>query len=87
MEKHGSRSGRFSSEWCSKLEEDLTKNHLAHFAAGALREKSLHGSSEQAMKNREKDHISHFILRLVFCSQEEDRRWLITQELDLFRLV
>lgn len=33
----------------------------------------------------ENDVISHFILRLAFCPSEEERRWLITNELELFR--
>jgi len=35
--------------------------------------------------DRRKDHISHFILRLVFAQTEDLRRWFMTQELELFR--
>ena len=31
------------------------------------------------------DIISHYILRLAFCPSEEERRWFITHELELFR--
>lgn len=31
------------------------------------------------------DRSSHFILRLAFCGTEEHRRWLATQEVELFR--
>ncbi|CAF1210828.1 unnamed protein product [Rotaria sordida] len=31
------------------------------------------------------DIISHYILRLAFCPTEEERRWFITNELELFR--
>lgn len=35
--------------------------------------------------DRQKDHISHFILRLVFAQTDDLRRWFINQELELFR--
>lgn len=32
-----------------------------------------------------KDLVSHFILRLVFCKSEDDRRWFLTNECSLFK--
>jgi len=32
-----------------------------------------------------KDIVSHFILRLAFCSSDEQKRWFLQQEVDLFR--
>ncbi|XP_011270829.1 primase, variant [Capsaspora owczarzaki ATCC 30864] len=34
---------------------------------------------------RRKDHISHYILRLVYCRSEDLRRWFLMHELELFR--
>ena len=31
------------------------------------------------------DASSHFILRLAFCTSEENRRWLTARECDLFK--
>lgn len=32
-----------------------------------------------------RDVVSHFVLRLAFCSSEDNRRWLLAQETELFR--
>lgn len=33
----------------------------------------------------QRDSISHFILRLGFCRTEDNRRWFLTQECQLFK--
>lgn len=38
-----------------------------------------------AAASRLKDAVSHFALRLAFCTTEDNRRWLLTQECELFR--
>ncbi|CAF4459531.1 unnamed protein product, partial [Adineta steineri] len=43
---------------------------------------SFTGASSADLQN---DIISHYILRLAFCPTEEERRWFITYELELFR--
>ncbi|CAF1405873.1 unnamed protein product [Adineta steineri] len=43
---------------------------------------SFTGASSTDLQN---DIISHYILRLAFCPTEEERRWFITYELELFR--
>jgi DNA primase large subunit len=43
-------------------------------------------SSELFFSERRKDHISHFILRLAFCKNEDLRRWFIKHESMLFKV-
>jgi DNA primase large subunit len=36
-------------------------------------------------KERQKDYISHFILRLAFCKTEDSRRWFVNHEAQLMK--
>ena len=38
-----------------------------------------------AAATRERDAVGHFMLRLAFCATEDNRRWLLAGELELFR--
>ncbi|XP_046735331.1 DNA primase large subunit-like [Diprion similis] len=42
--------------------------------------------SESDLKARRKDHISHFILQLAYCSSDELKKWFISREIELFKL-
>lgn len=42
------------------------------------------GKSER--EARRDDHLSHFILRLAYCKDEERRKWLLRREIDMFTL-
>uniref|UniRef100_A0A7E4V3S3 DNA primase large subunit n=1 Tax=Panagrellus redivivus TaxID=6233 RepID=A0A7E4V3S3_PANRE len=43
-------------------------------------------TAENAARERRIDRISHFVLRMAFCSSAEQSRWFLQQEVDLFRL-
>lgn len=32
-----------------------------------------------------RDQVSHFALRLAYCTSDENRRWLLQHEADLFK--
>ncbi|KAJ0487931.1 putative DNA primase large subunit, eukaryotic/archaeal [Helianthus annuus] len=53
-----------------KLVTDLWKAHMRH---------------PQASEVNNKDIISHFVLRLVYCRSEELRKWFLSMESTLFR--
>ncbi len=74
---------KYSKEWVTKMDEELGN------AKGDLRGYSFAGMSNRNNRDhllaRERDHFSHYILRLAYCHQEEKRRWMVQQEVDLFR--
>ena len=43
-------------------------------------------NESNTMTYRRRDHIAHFILRLVFCQQESHQKWFTTQEVHYFKL-
>ncbi|XP_057776999.1 probable DNA primase large subunit [Salvia miltiorrhiza] len=45
----------------------------------------VHMSHPEASEVTNKDIISHFVLRLVYCREEELRRWFLSMETTLFR--
>ncbi|PSS26977.1 DNA primase large subunit like [Actinidia chinensis var. chinensis] len=53
-----------------KLVEDLLRENMSH---------------PQASEDSNKDIISHFVLRLVYCRTEELRKWFLSMETTLFR--
>ncbi|KAE9414058.1 hypothetical protein Angca_006721, partial [Angiostrongylus cantonensis] len=65
-----------SDEFKSAMTRELSK--LMPIAAGTCMAVDLE-------RGRRRDVIGHFILRLAFCRSPESTKWLINQEVDLFR--
>ncbi|EZA50490.1 hypothetical protein DMN91_009628 [Ooceraea biroi] len=42
--------------------------------------------SEEHLQARKRDHVSHFILRLVYCHDTEQSKWFVNQEVEFFKL-
>lgn len=77
VEVTGIRLIRNSDEYKLKLTDELKKTALGHDL--------LRTDKKDDKEFRQRDLVSHFILRLAYCRSEELRRWFMQQELDLFR--
>ncbi|XP_051116611.1 probable DNA primase large subunit [Andrographis paniculata] len=60
------------------LVKELWDAHMSHSL-------DAHMSHSEASEVTNKDIISHFVLRLVYCREEELRRWFLSMETTLFR--
>ncbi|KAK9511045.1 hypothetical protein O3M35_005694 [Rhynocoris fuscipes] len=76
--------GLKGEEWRKTIVEELKKQGLRGFCK--LVTSTSSGDDETDLLLRKRDHISHYILRLAYCTTEDKRRWFISREVDLFRL-
>ncbi|XP_014484671.1 PREDICTED: DNA primase large subunit-like [Dinoponera quadriceps] len=66
---------------CDSLKSDGLK-----YYANLLYADGSNPQSEEHSQIRMKDHLSHFILRLVYCHDPEQTKWFINQEVEFFKL-
>lgn len=66
---------------CDSLKSDGLK-----YYANLLYADGSNPQSEENSQTRMKDHISHFILRLVYCHNPEQSKWFVNQEVEFFKL-
>jgi len=80
---------KFSPDWMDAVLKDFSgkdaKGLQTFFVLSKMWLDGHKANEDDALKNRQQDHISHFILRLAYCRTEELRRWFVTHESDLFR--
>ncbi|XP_076624731.1 DNA primase large subunit [Colletes latitarsis] len=67
------------------LTTDLEKDGLKYFSR-LLHAKGCKSSTETDLQHRQKDHLSHFIMRLSYCQDPDRQKWFINQEVDFFKL-
>ncbi|XP_028050252.1 DNA primase large subunit [Monomorium pharaonis] len=67
--------------FCESLKSDGLK-----YYANLLYADGSNPQSEEHSQTRRRDHISHFILRLVYCHDNERAKWFINQEVEFFKL-
>lgn len=67
------------------LYESLKLDGLKYLAS-LLYADGSNPQSEEHIQTRKKDHVSHFILRLVYCHNIEQTKWFINQEIEFFKL-
>ncbi|XP_065842899.1 DNA primase large subunit-like [Oscarella lobularis] len=84
VESAGIKHKRGSDPYEKAMDQAMRKTNLLNLSfenEGRMEEKKM----QEMFSQRRADHISHFILRLAYCRSEDQKRWFMNQELDLFR--
>lgn len=86
VETTNCRSDLKTLEERKKALHDALKMDGLKYYANLIYADGSNPQSEEHSQNRKKDHISHFILRLVYCNDPEQSKWFINQEVEFFKL-
>ncbi|XP_055327475.1 DNA primase large subunit-like [Paramacrobiotus metropolitanus] len=81
VENVGVKCRKFSQQYYEQINNDLTKELRNRYIRMTNKD-----SVEIVLQERQRDALSHFILQMVFSRNEDQRRWFIQQESELFRL-
>lgn len=86
METTNSRGDLKTLEERKKAFGDSLKSDGLRYYMDLLYADGSNPQSEDHSQTRRKDHISHFILRLVYCRDIERAMWFVNQEIEFFKL-
>ncbi|KAG5311816.1 PRI2 primase, partial [Acromyrmex insinuator] len=86
VETTNCRSDLKTQEDRKKAFADCLKSDGLKYYANLLCADGSNPQSEEHSQIRRKDHISHFILRLVYCHNVEQTKWFLNQEVEFFKL-
>lgn len=75
----------YSNEWRDCVKADIKKENLNKFYK-LIRSAGNSNPTDSDLQARRADHISHFILRLVYCRSDDLRRWFLAREIEFFSL-
>lgn len=75
----------YSPEWKTAVFGYLKKDGLRKYV-NLIQSPGINSETDADLSMRRDDHISHFILRLCYCRSGDERSWLMSREVELFKL-